>query len=253
MGAKKDSIKLVSVNIELARHLDLVREFLEKEKPDIACLQEVYETDLTKIAEEFGMEAVFGQMGLIGSGEYTKPPFVPYGVGILSALPIQSVSRPHYSGNEELAKTHEFNGTSRDDAHPLLCVSIKKGNASFVVGTTHFTWTPGGDPDDLQKRDLKSILGILEKISEIVLVGDFNAPRGRETFDTLAKHYKDNIPEYYSTSIDADMHRDGEKLRGKLLMVDGLFTSSQYQCTSVRLQGGVSDHMAIVAEIRINE
>lgn len=61
MGTK--SIKLVSVNIELAKHL-----------------------------------------GLIGRVEYTKAPFVPYGVGILSALPVQSVRRAYYSGNEEVCE-----------------------------------------------------------------------------------------------------------------------------------------------------
>jgi hypothetical protein len=54
----------------------------------------------------------------------------------------------------------------------------------------------------------------------------------------------------YITSIDADLHRDGDKVR-KPLMVDGLFTSPIYKCSNVRLQNGVSDHMAIVAEITV--
>ncbi|MBI2098098.1 MAG: endonuclease/exonuclease/phosphatase family protein [Candidatus Wildermuthbacteria bacterium] len=247
---EKDSIKLISVNIELAKHLGLVRAFLEKEKPDIACLQEVCEADLKEFAKEFEMEAVFAQMSLIGKGEYTKPPFAPYGVGILSRLPIQSVQRPYYRGDEETAKQREFQGLSRDDPHPLLCASIKKGDQSFVVGTTHFTWTQNGEPDDLQRNDLVSLLRTLEKFPETVLVGDFNAPRGRETFDTLARYYKDNIPAHYATSIDANLHHDGEKVRNKLLMVDGLFTTLQYECANVRLQDGISDHMAIVAEIQ---
>ena len=247
---EKDSIKLTSVNIELAEHLDLVRAFLEKEKPDIVCLQEVCEADLKELAKKLEMEAVFAQMSLIGKVEYTKPPFAPYGVGILSRLPIQSVQRPYYRGDEETAKRREFQGLSRDDPHPLLCASIKKGNQSFAVGTTHFTWTQNGEPDDLQRNDLASLLRTLEKFPEIVLCGDFNAPRGRETFDTLARYYKDNIPNQYTTSIDANLHKDGEQVRGKSLMGDGFFTTSQYECTNVRLQDGVSDHMAIVAEIQ---
>lgn len=246
----EDIIKLVSLNIELAKHLPLVRTFLEKEEPDIACLQEVYEADFEELAKELGMEAVFGQMSLIGRVEYTKPPFVPYGVGILSALPIQSVRRAYYRDDEESARKHVFNGTSRDDSHLLLWVSTKKGNESFVVGTTHFTWSPGGIADDLQRSDLKSLLGILEKIPEIVLCGDFNAPRGGEIFDALAHRYKDNIPLEYQTSIDVKLHRDGERLKGRPLMVDGLFTTPAFQCSNVRLVGGASDHFAIVAEVR---
>ena len=246
---EKDIIKLVSVNIELAKHLDLVRAFLEKEKPDVACLQEAYKIDLKEFAKEFAMEAVFGQMGLIGRVEYTKPPFFPYGVGILSALPIQDVQRRYYSGNEEIAKTRVFQGSSSEDAHPLLLANIQKGNANFTIGITHFTWSPGGSTDDLQRSDLKSLLGILEDTSEIVLCGDFNAPRGGEIFDTLARRYTDNIPLEYHTSIDVNLHRDGRKLAGESLMVDGLFTTPFYQCSNVRLVGGVSDHFAVVAEV----
>ena len=245
----KDGIKLVSLNIELAKHLDLVRAFLEKEKPDIACLQEVHEADLQEFAKEFGMEAVFGQMSSIGRVEYTKPPFEPHGVGILSALPIQSVQLSYYRGDEETARKHVFDGTSRDDPHPFLYVNAKKENESFVVGTTHFTWTPNGTPDDLQRRDMKSLLGILQDIPELVLCGDFNAPRGGEIFDALAQRYKDNIPLKYHTSIDVNLHRDGAKMRGRSLMVDGLFTTPVFQCSNVRLVGGVSDHFAVVAEV----
>lgn len=253
MGAKKDSIKLVSMNIELAKHLDAALSFLKREKPNVVCLQEVYEPDLAMFAREFTMEASFGPMSLIGRVEYTKPPFIPYGVGMLSALPVQRVSLEYYRSDEGEARKRLFENTSRDDPHPLLCMSIKKGNENFVVGTTHFTWSPKGEPDDLQRSDLKNLLDILQKFPEIVLCGDFNAPRGKETFDTLAKRYKDNIPSHYFTSIDANLHRDGKKMRGQSLMVDGLFTSPQYQCMNVRLQEGVSDHMAIVAEIRRNE
>jgi len=246
----KDVIKLVSLNIELAKHLDLVREFLEKQKPDIACLQEVYEADLEELAKELGMEAVFGPMGLMGRVEHTKPPFVPYGVGILSALLVETVDRVYYSGGEEQAREHIFNGTSRDDAHPVLCVDIKKGSRKFTVGTTHFTWSAGGVADNLQRKDMKNLLAILQDIPGIVLCGDFNAPRGREIFDALAQRYKDNIPLEYHTSIDVNLHRGGGKLKGESLMVDGLFTTPHYQCSNVRFVGGVSDHFAIVAEVQ---
>ena len=250
---EEDTLKLVSLNIELAKHLDLVRAFLEKEKPDIACLQEVHEADLKDFSKELEMEAAFGPMSLIGRGlEYTKPPFTPYGVGILSALPFQTVQLMYYRGDEERAKKHVFDGTSRDAPHILLHVNVKKGSASFTIGTTHFMWTPDGNANDLQRRDLRSLFAILRQIPDIVLCGDFNAPRGKEIFNAIAERYKDNIPEHYTASIDVDLHRWGDRLRGEPLMVDGLFTTPQYRCSNVHLVGGVSDHLAIVAEVRRN-
>jgi endonuclease/exonuclease/phosphatase family metal-dependent hydrolase len=245
----KPTIKLISLNIELARHKDRVVEFLREEKPDIVCLQELFEDDLFEFAELLGMRPAFAQMSNIGREEETEQPFFPYGVGMLSVVSFERIGRVYYRGSEEEAKAREFQGNSRDDPHPLLYVTVKKDDVSFRIGTTHFTWSAKGRTDVLQKSDLESLLDILAGIPEIVLCGDFNAPRGRKIFDTLASHYEDNIPQKYTTSIDVNLHRDGEKLRGESLMVDGLFTSPEYESSNVRLQDGVSDHMAIIAEV----
>ena len=245
-----DSIKLVSVNIEQAKHLDLVRAFLEKERPDVACLQEVYESDLKELGEYLGMERAFGQMNLMGRVTQTEPPFFPFGIGMLSLLPMKNVRHSYYRGSREAAEELVFNGSSQDFCHLLLYASIKKGESVFPICSTHFVWAPNGEANEYQRNDLQSLLGILKTIPEIVLCGDFNAPRGKEIFDTLAKYYKDNIPKHYVTSIDVNLHRDGEKMRGKPLMIDGLFTTPSYQCSNVRLQDGISDHIAIVSEIQ---
>ena len=248
----QETIKLISLNIEMAKHLDLTRAFLEKEKPDVVCMQEVYEQDLKAFGKNLGMNAVFGQMNLLGRDNRLEPPFTPYGIGMLSVLSIQRVHRAYYQGDEESAKEYVFNGNPQDDHYLLLYGNIKQGSSTFTVGTTHFMWTPHGNPDDFQRKDLQSLLAILQGIPEIVLCGDFNAPRGGEIFDTLAQHYKDNIPLEYHTSIDANLHRDASKIREKSLMVDGLFTTLAFRCSNVRLVGGVSDHLAIVAEVRRN-
>jgi hypothetical protein len=39
------------------------------------------------------------------------------------------------------------------------------------------------------------------------------------------------------------------RVKGIMFMVDGLFTTSKYNATNVKLVDGVSDHMAIVANI----
>ncbi|MDO8470598.1 MAG: endonuclease/exonuclease/phosphatase family protein [bacterium] len=245
----QDTLKLVSINIEMKERVDLVRAFLEEEQPDVACLQEVYEEDLHYLAEKLGMNAAFGQMALMGSENGIEPPLVPFGVAMLSRLPVQDLRRAYYLGNENDVKEYAFKGHPGDFYRLFLHANFQKGDSSFTIGTTHFTWTPDGEADDLQRKDLKNLLAVLKDIPEVVCCGDFNAPRGREIFDTIASYYKDNIPSRYTTSIDVDLHRAGDKLRGAPLMVDGLFTTPAYQCLNIRLQEGVSDHMAIVAEI----
>ena len=58
-----DTLKLISINIEMDRHLDLIQSFLKKEKPDVVCLQEVLKSDFPKLGEKFGMTGVFANMG----------------------------------------------------------------------------------------------------------------------------------------------------------------------------------------------
>ncbi len=99
--------------------------------------------------------------------------------------------------------------------------------------------------DDLPFQVVDFLLKSLDSMPEFVLCGDTNAPRGNETFSRLATKYKDNIPAEYKTSIDQKLHR----VKGIMFMVDGLFTTSSCIASNVRLQDGVSDHMAVLAEI----
>ena len=105
-----------------------------------------------------------------------------------------------------------------------------------------------GESTAFQLEDVENMLALVKGLGEIVLVGDFNAPRGGETFSRIAKHYKDNIPAKYATSIDQHLH----KVKGLQYMVDGLFTTPAYSASDVKLVDGVSDHMAIVANMHKN-
>jgi endonuclease/exonuclease/phosphatase family metal-dependent hydrolase len=88
---------------------------------------------------------------------------------------------------------------------------------------------------------------LLEMLGQrsIILCGDFNAPRGREIFSRLAKRWHDNVPLHYVTSIDPKLHRAGPLQ----LMVDGVFSTTDYRVRNVVLHQGVSDHCAITADI----
>jgi endonuclease/exonuclease/phosphatase family metal-dependent hydrolase len=78
-----------------------------------------------------------------------------------------------------------------------------------------------------------------------VLTGDFNAPRGGPIFSELAKVWNDQIPATAKTSIDPQLHRAGSLQ----LMVDGLFTTSDFHAEDVALHTGLSDHQGITARI----
>jgi endonuclease/exonuclease/phosphatase family metal-dependent hydrolase len=202
------SIKLISLNIEGNKHLDnLVLPFLVAEKPEVVTLQEVFLPDVPKI------EAAFYQ----------------YYYGVEEVIP-------------EFFAKQDPNSMNR----VLVWQVVEKDGQPYRFATTHFTWSMDGQTIDLQKQTYQSMKQILETFPDLVLTGDFNAPRGKEIFTNLATSYKDNIPAEVMTTIDNNLHKAKANIQ---FVVDGCFTSKEYRASNVKIVDGVSDHMAVVAEI----
>ncbi len=239
-------LKLVSVNIERSKHLPLVGSFLSQADADVVCIQELMEYDIPYFESVLGRRCFF--TGTTRHPAEGKPGI--FGLGIFSRPPITHSESRFYHGtgipDAELDFT-DAESKYRTESHAVAIADIEKDGERFKIATTHFTWTPDGKPNDHQRRDVEEMVRILDGL-ELVLVGDFNAPRGGEIFSALSKRYKDNIPAHYVSSIDGTLHRAGPLP----VMVDGLFTTPSYLATDVELCGGVSDHMAIVATLSRN-
>lgn len=251
-------MKLISLNIECNRHTQTVLDFLKKEKADVVCIQELLEEDFEMYKKELSFSGVFQQWNYITS--LSKGLFgYKQGIGIFAKNVISSDSVFYIGKKENILKSFDeyLSDEKFQENKVLVWAEIKNTNDEiFKFITTHFPLTKArrpypyieGDstPDQLEACDL--FLDKTSKLGDFVLCGDFNAPRGRETFNRLSKQYKDNIPQEYKTSIDQNLHR----VKGLQLMVDGLFTTPSYNASNVKLVDGLSDHMAIVAEINKN-
>jgi endonuclease/exonuclease/phosphatase family metal-dependent hydrolase len=249
-------LSLVSVNIEGRMHLDRIRALVAKENPDVLCLQELCEPDLPGFAEAVeGTGYFMPMMHLAGTLRiaHGQGPVV-LGVGIVSRYPILRHAIYYYHRASDA--TPEFDNGTAERKHAtqnlgVLLVEIEKEGVRYCVATTHFTWTPDGEADDFQRADARKLIEVLDGEKEFVLCGDFNAPRGKETYALFAEHWTNTIPPEYRTSIDVALHRSGTVNPEDFadLMVDHLFTTPSYAAHDVRLQFGVSDHAAIVASI----
>lgn len=237
-------IKIVSVNIEGARHLDLVRGFLEIENPEVIFLQEAFENDANFFAKHFGMEMVYAPMTVRPRNDGMDNEMQVWGAAILSKYPIIERSVDFYVGSKDLLEVYE-DETKGGVRKPFLHVCTEKERRRFNFANTHFTWTPDGQPTLEQREHLEKLLDLLSQHPDIVLCGDFNAPRGGEVWSRLASIYKDNIPEFVTTTVDKNKHRAGDLQ----LVVDGLFSTPEYEVSNVEIVDGVSDHCAIVASI----
>lgn len=246
-------MKVVSLNIELNCRFDTVIPFLIREEADVICLQEVLEEDVPMLSEKLGMNYEYKAFTYEWSDvpSHSEAYGKRYGVAIFSKHTMKS-GYVFYTGSEETTSIPFEKYVERREeleSNVLVWAEITDSEgAVFRFITTHFYVTHHGESSPRQLATLPPFFAALDTFGEFILCGDFNAPRGNETFTKIKERYIDNIPLTYQTSIDQNLHR----VKGLMYMVDGLFTTPAYRTEDVALVDGVSDHMAIVATIQPN-
>lgn len=241
-------MKLISLNIEVNRHHHTVLPFLKKEKPDVVCIQELLDIDFERYKTELNMEGVWKAVN------YAHYPFPDSANGHKHGVAIFA-KKIHDSGDiffygKQISESYQEYLLDRENnklRSVLAWADIKdeKGEV-FKFINTHLPVTREGEVTPFQVEAVDDLLKVLKHFPEFILCGDTNAPRGRVSFNRIAESYKDNIPLQYKTSIDQNLHR----VKGIMFMVDGLFTTEGYIASNVNLVDGVSDHMAVITDIK---
>lgn len=235
------SLKLFSLNIQGDNHLKRVERLIRRERPDVACLQEVPAKHLYELSRRTGMSYSYAVMG-------RTPQHGKIGIATLWDPSITHDGHLSYSYGGRLTEYWEPHDPS-SYSRVLLVLEFNKGGARFNIAQTHFIWTPNGEASDAQRTEVDKLFGVMEKAgnaeSGIILVGDMNAPRGREIFERIAARYTDHIPASVKTTLDKKFHRAGELK----LVVDVLFSTPHYAVQDVRVVSGVSDHCAIIGSV----
>ena len=239
-------LKLISLNIEGDNHLDRVLPFLKKEQADVVCLMEVLEKDTKLFESSLQMYSHFAPMFKTDWDETREresrgelPPGTRQGVAILSKNPFVATEYI-YNNLIEIPKRSHPNRTRRI----VLQTTITKDEV-YTIATTHFTWSPGGTVIEEQLRDAQQLIDHLNDTPELILCGDFNAPRPNAVYQLFTKRFHDNIPQDVRTTLDQHLH----KVSGLQYVVDYLFTTPAYSVKEIKIVDGVSDHMALVAQI----
>jgi len=241
-------MKLISINIECNKHTTTVLDFLKKEKADVVCIQELLEEEFEFYKNELELDGVFQMWNYFRFPIYGDLISKRQGVAIFTKEIIESGS-VFYTGKKEniLKPFDEYMSDEKfQKNNAFVWLTTKDNNGKvFKFIITQLPVTKEGEVTPYQLEVIDSLLLHLKDFEEFVLCGDMNAPRGKESFNKISKKYKDNIPPEYKTSIDQNLHR----VKGIQFMVDGLFTTPSYKASNVKLVDGVSDHMAIVADI----
>jgi len=256
------AIKIASLNVGRLFHNNPKGSLglLMSSEWDVICLQDVPSYVIEK--PEFGRRwpvQHFAPMTkhLMGGAR------VPVGIGIFSTHPFQSTSAHAYVGNvlpvldldgvtvssAGNAAPHDLTLVRATESRLAIFAEVAVGEVVFKIGTTHGVWVPGGKVDDHQRKSMARLHEIMQDQGGMVMMGDFNATRGGEIYDLIARGFIDCIPYTFKNSVDwVNRGKEG----GPDLLVDHVFTDrfATYGVENVRLQFGVSDHAAIFATIR---
>lgn len=249
-------LKIVSVNIEGNNHWDTLLPFLEREQPDVVCVQEIFKDQLALLQTYPNQHY----------SENTQRPYWGDAGGALRSFGTAIVSRHTLHNQRDLfywkpsTTVPTFVSGTPDEKHEThwygcAAAEIEIEGARFKILTTQFTWTSDGMPDAHQRADLAKLLDILHTEGEYVLCGDFNIPRVQNPlYKELTSIHTDHIPVEYTCSLDPLYHRTHNTPAWDAVqhyMVDYLLTTPAYTATNVRLESGVSDHKAIVATLHL--
>jgi endonuclease/exonuclease/phosphatase family metal-dependent hydrolase len=237
-----ENIQLTTVNVDQKNNLVKVVEFLNRTRPNVVCLQEIFEEDLC-LFEELGYCSLYVPMTLLPvEGSELNVGFVTL---YDSSIALESHRIAHYvrAADDPVVLLDASSMLARrfTEKRAVSFSQFRVGNVRFQIATTHFTWVPDGIPDEYQKRDVEELLRLVNDAGELVLCGDFNSARGKPVFDAIATALRDNVPFSCDTSIDPNIHR----VKGLRAMVDGIFTTSGYRASDVAMTFGISDHAAI--------
>lgn len=244
-------MKLISLNIELNRHPETVEKFIVSGQADVICLQEVLEEDFLNIKKKLKLDGVFRSWSYVKSPYYSDLIGRKQGVAIFAKNIIDSGFVFHFGKEENLLKPFEeyMSDENFKNNSAFLWADISFNGKTFRFINVQLPVTNEGEVTPRQLEIIDKFLVELDSFGEFVLCGDMNAPRGRESFARLTNRYRDNIPLEHRTSIDPKLHRSKGDAQ---LMVDGLFTTPGYLAANVKLTDGISDHLAVSAEIDKN-
>jgi len=234
--------------------MDALLAFLDKEKPDILCLQEVGTSGIGQkqssdnlfkmICDALHMEGDYENMFWADEGEGR----FDSGVAILSrfARSNRMVFRYERITNDILRLT------DRDRyfvPRVLLGNELQIDDKTLWVFTTHFTISPDAQVTQHQLDNAHAVSEQLQKYPEYVLCGDLNTPHGSRIFDLLKGDALDVIGPGYPT-LHPKLHRVGHLA----LQVDHAFVRSDritVTSSAVPIVDG-SDHLPLVIEFTLN-
>jgi exonuclease III len=249
-------MKLISLNIERSRHLhERVLPFLKAEAPDVLCLQELCVRDIPVFEETFGQSLLYAPMTQHPYPNLGDTEREVVGVGLIAKQALATPTVLFTNGRPYPVPVLEFIITPQGQHTPVpstMNQAVVSGSVGGMrIQTTHLVVTAGGTSTPFQREQAAHIIAHAQtehaQFGPTLLCGDFNAPRGRETWAMLAAALHDHADPSWATTLDNALHRSNPPA----YVVDGIFTLGNINVSTPRLHFGVSDHAALITTLSL--
>ena len=242
----KDSLTVVSLNIEHDKHLEKIIPAVKRIHSEVCCFQEAILSSVPKLSSD--LDLPYSYFIPLANGSQTKAwnihPDDQWGILFLSKTPFRDSGLYCHVGDQETVP--EIRKHPNSVRRAIAWIKISK----FTLLQTHFTWTPvhwGGITLE-QSTDFAKLLAGLDQFPSGVLCGDLNSPRGKSLWSQLADRFTDYTPPEIITTIDPKLHRAGDLK----IVVDCVFGWGDHQVTDTELLTGISDHYGFKFIVRLN-
>ena len=234
--------------------------FFLQEKPDILCLQEVYDTSDPSLPERF--HSIEMLTNLFPEYNYVFAPELLYldqgkkyhcGNAIFSRFPITETTTTFYDipyGEYERYNGYDLAYDFSKQPYNLLHAEVSLKNTSLHIFTTHGIWGKHGNDTDRRLAMGDTLIKQIAGKEHVLLAGDFNMYRATQTIRHIEEHVKNVFGDTLRTTFN--IRKKPHVGNYATSVVDMLFVSDdiaikEKSCPDV----DVSDHFPLLAEFEV--
>ena len=244
-------MKIIQVNIWQGKLGQQLIDFLDHQKPDFVCMQEVNDLSgrsgykffatLDEIKQAGGF--AYSAMSASYSSRYMERE-LEYGNAILSHLPIASQETVFTNGKY---KKH-FDIISDDgNIRNLQHITVKVGSQDLHILNHHGYRIPETKAgNEVTVKSMQTIVGVIEKLDgAVILCGDFNLAPDSQSIGIVSKRLR-------NLSTENGLTRTYSKLSIVDAVCDYIFINDQIKIQRFEMSETlVSDHKALIMEFEL--
>ncbi len=251
-------LKVVSLNIWQGQAINEVCLFLEREKPDIVTLQEVYDGKDPALALQFrSLDELKKRLGLAYHDfeaaliDNRQEGNIPEGNAIFSRFPI--VAREAIFFNDPF-RTDYVDDISNNPTQPhvLLHTVLKTPAGEVNAYSLHGTWDLDGDNFSEKRRQMsEAIIAATKGKANVILAGDTNAKPTNQAMLNVEQHLTSVFGHELTSTFNM---RRKDNPGYATAAVDMVFVSQDINIvTRVCPDVDISDHLPLVVTLEIQE